>query len=112
MELVWTSLNVVAWAGWALVLGQLTFLDAGKGAWSKLSSQVIFLEALCCLEVGRMLVGDLRGNVGLGVALHYTRMFVCIFVFEHASDISCRTVLFAWALTEVLAFLLDTCVII
>ena len=50
-----------------------------------------------------MLLGSLRGNVLLGIGLHYTRLFVCLAVFPRlpADDATIYAVLLAWSLTEV-----------
>ncbi len=46
--------------------------------------------------------GSLRGNVLLGVGLHYTRLFVCLQIFPLLPDHGVTyTVLLAWAITEV-----------
>jgi len=58
METLWSVLNVGAWVGWTFVLGQLLTLDQGVRPWIELSTQVISLELLCCLEVLRMLLGS------------------------------------------------------
>ena len=62
---------------------------------------VSWLELLCCVEVGRMLIGDLRGNVVMGVILHSTRMFMVVVILPEVRDLVCRSVLLAWAVTEV-----------
>ena len=49
-----------------------------------------------------LLPGSLRGNVLLGVGLHYTRLFVCLQIFPLLPDHGVTyTVLLAWAITEV-----------
>lgn len=50
----------------------------------------------------RLFAGSLRGNVILGVGLHYTRLFVCLQVFPLLPDHGVSyTVLLAWAVTEI-----------
>ena len=50
----------------------------------------------------RLFAGSLRGNVILGVGLHYTRLFVCLQVFPLLPDHGVTyTVLLAWAVTEI-----------
>jgi hypothetical protein len=62
----WTLLNVVAWIGWSCVLASAAY-DA---------KLVLILELMCCAELLRMVVGDLKGNVRVGLILHATRLIV------------------------------------
>ncbi|KAJ1445555.1 hypothetical protein M885DRAFT_626074 [Pelagophyceae sp. CCMP2097] len=104
MEFVWTALNCVALVGWAVVLVALARADPADGAlWTAgpLKTAVVLLEGLCCVDVVRMLVGNLRGNKVMGVVLHYSRMFVCANAFRNTRDDAVRMVLYAWAITEV-----------
>lgn len=67
---------------------------------------IAVLEAGCWLDVLRMLAGTLRGNVVLGVLLHFIRTFVLLYVLPsgaggaHSHSV-CHVVLLAWAVTEV-----------
>lgn len=49
-----------------------------------------------------MVIGSLRGNVVLGLGLHYTRLLVALVVFPLAPDSTITaTVLLAWSITEI-----------
>jgi hypothetical protein len=109
-----TAANSGCLLGWALVLGwtlrhQLRSFRPGASSssppplWATpLSQLVLLLELFCCIEVVRMLVGALRGNVVLGVALHYTRLLVCLAIFPLSPSAWTTTaVLLAWSVTEV-----------
>ena len=115
--------GTTVWCSGALALNEAGQLDG----WNTVSTLVVALELLCCVEVIRMLVGawphesvqrpvllftklallascsgSLRGNVILGVGLHYTRLFVCLQIFPLLPDHGVTyTVLLAWAVTEV-----------
>eukprot|EP00746_Dinoflagellata_sp_MGD_P075034 gnl/MRDRNA2_/MRDRNA2_30231_c0_seq1.p1 gnl/MRDRNA2_/MRDRNA2_30231_c0~~gnl/MRDRNA2_/MRDRNA2_30231_c0_seq1.p1 ORF type:complete len:572 (+),score=103.94 gnl/MRDRNA2_/MRDRNA2_30231_c0_seq1:191-1717(+) len=106
-NMVWNPLNALAWCGWCALFVKLALLSTGstkEDVWEAPSVRqgTVALESLCCLEVVRMLVGSLQGNVTLGVALHYTRVFICLCVFPHVgTHTSCPLVLFAWSFTEI-----------
>ena len=105
---VWSVINVALLMGW----GFLTFLMLNnvEGKWNEVSIRPVVamttvLEIFCVIEVIRMAMSG-SGNVALGVALHYTRLFVCIKVWPVlskqgvGSDLIDAT-LAAWTLTEI-----------
>ena len=67
---------------------------------------MIALEAICFVEVGRIAIGQIKGNLVLGVVLHMIRMSCLLLVLPEGlgsveKDSLCITVLYSWALTEV-----------
>ena len=60
---IWTVLNVLAWIGWSAVLASAAYNE----------KLVLILELMCCAEVLRMIKGELKGNVKMGLVLHATR---------------------------------------
>ena len=69
---------------------------------------LLFLEGICFIEVGRIAVGQLKGNLVLGVILHLIRMSCLLIVLpvglsssSGANVLISTLVLYSWALTEV-----------
>ncbi len=74
---------------------------------------LLFLEIICFIEVGRIALGQLKGNLALGVVLHAIRMSCLLIVLPGGfggkvgsnqlsnQDLIGRLVLYSWALTEV-----------
>ena len=102
MDRVWTFTNCAAWSGWLYVLERLkeTPLSTPLLELPLMAQVVLALEVVCCVEVGRMIVGDLRGSAATGVVLHSIRMVVILLVFPTASEVMVRTILLAWSVTE------------
>ena len=102
MEKFWLAVNVAAWSCWLLLLEWLKDAPLGARVWAlpHLPELVAGLEAICCVEVLRMVVGDLRGSWVTGLLLHYTRVVVIATVLPTASEVLARTILVAWAATE------------
>mmetsp|Transcript_160142 Transcript_160142/g.513813 ORF Transcript_160142/g.513813 Transcript_160142/m.513813 type:complete len:192 (+) Transcript_160142:173-748(+) len=103
---MWTALNVFALVGWLALGARLCIVcrQDSVDVWSAayIAPSVYLLEFLCCLEVGRIAVGSLKGNLGLGIAIHYIRCFVMAVIFPlTGTHVACRVALFAWVLTEV-----------
>ena len=104
---VWRVINVGLLMGW----GYLTFLmlnqesDWNEGSIRPVVALTTGLECFCVIEVIRMAMSG-SGNVALGVALHYTRLFVTLCVWptlakeKTGSDLISAT-LAAWTLTEI-----------
>lgn len=61
---------------------------------------VFVLEGICVLEVLRIVVGDLPGNLVLGVVLHLIRFTALTQVFPH-NHWTVPVVLITWCLTEI-----------
>ena len=102
MEKFWLAVNVAAWSCWLYLLERLKDAPLGARVWAlpHLPELVAGLEAICCVEVLRMVVGDLRGSWVTGLLLHYTRVVVIATVLPTASEVLARTILVAWAATE------------
>ncbi|KAH8067558.1 hypothetical protein JL721_7400 [Aureococcus anophagefferens] len=102
MEKFWLAVNVAAWSCWLYLLEWLKDAPLGARVWAlpHLPELVAGLEAICCVEVLRMVVGDLRGSWVTGLLLHYTRVVVIATVLPTASEVLARTILVAWAATE------------
>ncbi|KAL7550478.1 hypothetical protein ACHAWF_013700 [Thalassiosira exigua] len=122
-------LNFGALLGWSLILCILLLRSTssltewttpffeGHGAAPErlpLIDLLMFLEAICFVEVGRIALGQIKGNLVLGVVLHMIRLSCLILVLpgglkgSDASDenlIDRKTlsiaVLYGWSLTEV-----------
>jgi hypothetical protein len=68
---------------------------------------LIALEGICFIEVGRIALGQIKGNLILGVVLHIIRMTCISLVLPEGlmaggeSDYICILVLYSWSLTEV-----------
>ena len=119
MESIFTLLNAAALLGWSSVLlilltnalvGRPIFVSEGGdgglggGARIPLIDLLFVLEAICFVEVGRIAVGRLRGNLLLGAVLHTVRASCLIFVLPDAltrGDRAAGWVLSAWSVTEV-----------
>lgn len=124
METMFTLLNTLALSGWsfvlAIVLSQSLFTSQSE--WTAPffkaspssplpSSGTVFLidvltilEGICFIEVARIALGQLKGNLVLGVVLHIIRMTCLLLVLPQgleSRDGLCLAVLLSWALTEV-----------
>lgn len=128
---IFSFLNMGALLGWTFVLllllsqisiiqsslpsiiQQLTmpFFDATTNTTSDrlpIIDLLLFLEGICFIEVGRIAIGQLKGNLVLGVILHLIRMSCLLIVLPEGLTSSSETnvlistlVLYSWALTEV-----------
>ena len=128
---IFSFLNMGALVGWTFVLllllsqlsiiqpslpsiiQQLTipFFDATTNTTSDrlpIIDLLLFLEGICFIEVGRIAIGQLKGNLVLGVILHLIRMSCLLIVLPEGLTSSSETnvlistlVLYSWALTEV-----------
>lgn len=82
---IFFSLNVVALLGWTNVLYALIRRDYSFSGMVELLDLVMMLEALCFVEVVRIAVGDIKGNLYLGATLHLIRFTNIIYVLPEAS---------------------------
>ena len=104
-------LNPAAIVGWAATLVNC-LLPVINPDLSYLWASVVVLELICCYEVVRMLIGELKGNVRLGVALHYTRMLLLLGVLPRISTNNLndtrnwivKAVFISWSATEVFRY--------
>ena len=101
-------LNWTAFLGWSYVLGKLILLlppqdesiTNNRDGLDDLTLPVSALEAICLIEVLRIVVGDLPGNVVLGVVLHAIRLTVLTLVWD-AQPWTGAAIYWSWAVTEV-----------
>lgn len=93
------QLNFVALAGWIYVLYRLsTQLDVDDTVLKTVNA----LEAICLLEVARIGLGQLPGNLLFGTVLHSVRVIALTVVFPRSDGVVNKLiVLFSWAATEV-----------
>jgi hypothetical protein len=142
MEAVFTFLNMGALLGWTLILflllSQLSVIQSCClppfiSQWTMpffdttttnndnddsttrmpIIDLLLFLEGICFIEVGRIAIGQLKGNLVLGIVLHVIRMSCLLIVLpaglsssSSSSDNTTKQlistlVLYSWALTEV-----------
>lgn len=75
MATIFDFLNVIGFAGWATVLGCLLV------QWhDPLNTLLLALEGICVLEVTRIAVGQLPGNLTLGIVLHGIRFTNLLYI--------------------------------
>ena len=109
---IFTVLNAVAFAGWlfilyktiTLVLPTFPSILVPPDLVAQVQPQVIFLEGICVVEVIRIAVGDLPGNLVLGAVLHAIRITAITQVMPNQlllSHWTAPTILVSWAVTEV-----------
>ena len=140
MESFFTFLNTGALLGWSIVLTILIlhqqtplststinewvdpFFDVSSDGRIPLIDLLFFLEALCCFEVTRIAIGQLKGNLILGIVLHMIRITCLLLVLPNGLTSSITSgddngynnhmynnpkfftsilVLYSWSLTEV-----------
>jgi len=103
---LFSALNWAAFVGWNGVLLRLLAIffssaPSSSGAiFDAVRVPVFLLEGICIVEVGRILCGDLPGNLVLGVVLHAVRFTTLTQVFPHAHW-TVPLILTAWCLTEI-----------
>lgn len=113
METIFTLLNTAALTGWSVILAILLsqseewttqFFSPSLSQHMLLIDLLFALEAICFIEVGRIALGQIKGNLVLGIVLHVIRLSCLFLVLPQgiaADDYLCKMVLYSWALTEV-----------
>ena len=136
MESFFTFLNTGALLGWSIVLTILLlhqyqstlsttkritewvdpFFDVSSDGRMPLIDLLFFLETLCCIEVTRIAMGQLKGNLILGIVLHMIRITCLLLVlpnglssadyghnntYNNPKLLTSILVLYSWSLTEV-----------
>ena len=98
-----SALNILAFVGWCGVLSTLIYSWPDTIEWgSPLLTATILLESVCAFEVVQIALGMARGNLPLGVVLHYTRLMECLLIMPSVpTALSVKLVLLAWSVTEV-----------
>ena len=110
--MLFTLLNVAALIGWTgvLTLTAAAWLDSKPPSATCLTATLI-CECICCVDVVRIVLGQLRGDLILALDVHFTRLMMCFYVMPHP-DISASNViliLLAWSLTEVARYPMVLC---
>ena len=130
-ETFFTILNAVALSGWSIVLLIIILTTttstnncsnghdddlvvdsdnykvcASSGQRIPIIDLLYILELICIIEVCRIAVGQLKGNLLLGLVLHAIRMTCLMYVLPDGilllpCDVTTMTVLYAWSITEV-----------
>ena len=78
-----------------MVLVQWPHVSAGLS--TPLMRLTLSVEAICVFEVCQIALGLARGNLVLGVVLHYTRVIIALVVFPIVpTHLASRLVLLAW----------------
>jgi hypothetical protein len=102
---VFMALNCVALLGWITILFHLFPNDSGPSTVHATRNTLISLETICFIEVLRIALGDLPGNLVLGVVLHMIRLTVIFIVLPSEALLGnqwiIEGVLGSWAVTEV-----------
>ena len=94
-----SALNALALAGWcaALVTMLVQWPHVSAGLSTPLMRLTLSVEAICVFEVCQIALGLARGNLVLGVVLHYTRVIIALVVFPIVpTHLASRLVLLAW----------------
>ena len=85
MEFIFTLLNIAALLGWCTILILLILREQRQDVYDEVwYEQIItilkYLEVICCIEVGRIAIGQLKGNLVLGMVLHMIRISCIVFI--------------------------------
>jgi hypothetical protein len=97
---IFKVLNWIALLGWSTVLVKIV---TNNGTIDEEIDNLVFsLECICLVEVVRIILGDLPGNLVLGVVLHGIRLATIFQVLPRlVGDWTQTAVLASWAITEV-----------
>ena len=91
--------RLLALAGWGAALGMVLvqWPHVSAGLSTPLMRLTLSVEAICVFEVCQIALGLARGNLVLGVVLHYTRVIIALVVFPIVpTHLASRLVLLAW----------------
>jgi len=85
MEFIFTLLNIAALLGWCIALFLLILHEQryhiNDELWYEQIITILkYLEVICCVEVGRIATGQLKGNLVLGMVLHMIRISCIVFI--------------------------------
>mmetsp|Transcript_9974 Transcript_9974/g.14681 ORF Transcript_9974/g.14681 Transcript_9974/m.14681 type:complete len:211 (-) Transcript_9974:33-665(-) len=97
---IFSVLNWVAFFGWSRVL-YLSFQN--NDDLSTTNTSIFMLEGICLIEVMRIIIGDLPGNLVLGVILHAIRFTALTIVMPNIDDdnMLSKYVIWSWCCTEI-----------
>ena len=101
---MFTALNFVALLGWAVVAGWtlMTYNDPARPS-AELRQLSLVCEVISAIDIVRIALGQLRGDLILGLDVHYTRFMMLFFTLSHeaVSHTVVKLILLAWSITEV-----------
>jgi hypothetical protein len=102
--MIFTALNWIALVGWSAVfaLTAAAWSD-GEQPSAQLLQLTLACEVICTLDVIRIALGMLRGDLALAVTVHYTRLLMWFVTLPHSatSPLVVKLILAAWSLTEI-----------
>lgn len=111
---LFNGLNWIALLGWTFVLWKIVIANISSSGsddesttsmtavLQSLDGAVLGLEVICAVEIFRIILGDLKGNLVLGVVLHCIRFATIIFVMPKLPGHWTKLyILTTWAVTEV-----------
>jgi len=103
-SMLFTVLNIVALIGWAVValMTVVAYIDAIPPS-ANCMKLTFVCECLCCIDIVRIALGQLRGDLILGLDVHYTRQMMLFFTLPHPDMpvLTVQLILLAWSATEV-----------
>ena len=98
------ALNWAAFFGWAAVAVKtaLTWSEYGKPS-ATLMQLTLTCELISASEILRITLGLLRGDLALGITVHYTRILMWFVTLPHpeVSALIVKLILAAWSVTEI-----------
>jgi hypothetical protein len=101
---MFTALNYVALLGWAVVAvwTSMIYHDPVRPS-AELRQLTLICEVISAIDIVRIALGQLRGDLVLGLDVHYTRFMMLFFTLSHeaVSHTVAKLILFAWSITEV-----------
>jgi len=90
----------LALIGWTYVAYEV-FSTTPESLFAKVSTPALALETICLVEVGRIAIGDLPGNLVLGTILHAIRILTLTEIIPRNDEVwLAPAVLGSWAVTE------------
>lgn len=100
-RLYFDGLNLVALIGWIYV-AVVVCTTPSETLFSRVARTVGKLEVICIVEVVRIAIGNLPGNLVLGVILHAIRVLALTQILPRNKEVWLATaVLGSWAITEI-----------
>lgn len=102
--MIFTVLNWIAFLGWAAVAAMTAAVwNEPSMPSEQLLQLTLACEVISAVDVVRIAVGNLRGDLALGVTVHYTRLLMWFITMPHSatSPLVVKMILAAWSLTEV-----------
>jgi len=98
------AVNAAALVGWTavMILTTLSFFYTARPS-SQILNFTLVCELICISEIVKIALGWLRGDILLGITVHYTRMLMLLAVIPESAvtALNVKTILIAWSVTEV-----------